>query len=254
MISASTEMDCRAGAVPAIKEVTTLLLAGGLGSRLRPVVGNKPKAMAPVLGRPFLEFMLLYVRRWVLDVVICTGFGGDVIVQHLGDGSRWGLRLRYSHEASPLGTGGAIKLAQPLIASDPFLVLNGDTFTDADLGALFNFHLEKGASISMLLVQGSGDRFEATLTDESGQVIEFRQRSERSNELVNAGVYLMRKEVLDTIPSGCPFSLEQDLFPRYAGRGLYGMLHQGLFIDIGTPESYAQADRVLREATHVFLD
>src|SRR5262249_34759539 len=121
---------------------------------LRPAVGNVPKVLAPVAGRPFIDHQLDYLKnQGVTDVVLCTGYGADQVAEHCGNGRRWDLRIRYSREKYPLGTGGAVKCASPLIGSGPFLVLNGDSFAGADLGRLLNLHGVWAAAVTLAVVE-----------------------------------------------------------------------------------------------------
>src|SRR5262245_52364369 len=136
-----------------MQPITALVLCGGLGTRLRPLVGDLPKALAPVAGRPFIDHLLDYLRRQgVTDVVLCTGFGAEQVATHCGDGSAWDVRLRYSPEPCPLGTGGAVRHAQQYITG-PFLVLNGDSLVRVDLTRLLAHHLDKGARITLALIE-----------------------------------------------------------------------------------------------------
>jgi NDP-sugar pyrophosphorylase family protein len=226
---------------------TALVLCGGLGTRLRPVTGALPKGLAPVEGRPFLDYMFRYLHgQGVRDVVLCTGYAADQVEAACGDGSPWGLQVRYSREAQPLGTGGAAKLAEPLIASDPFFLLNGDSLVHADLGRLARFHRDKRAKISMVLVHvADKSPFGAVRRGEGDSVAGFSEKGQGGPGWINGGIYLIDRSVLADLPAGEPVSIEKEVFPRYAANGLYGMEAAGSFIDIGTPESYARAASVL---------
>lgn len=229
-----------------LADLTALVLAGGLGTRLRDVISDVPKVLAPVAGQPFLVHLLTYLRRWgIRDIVLCIGYKGEMIQEKLGDGTRWGVQIRYSQETRPLGTGGAIRNAEPLITSDPFLVLNGDSFIEADLQEFLDFHLSHCASLSILLTQVSrSNRFGSVVLGEDGQVRAFREKAGRSG-WINAGIYLMNRSVLASMSLGERMSLEYDAFPSYVGKGLHGMRCDGRFIDIGTPASYRRAQEVL---------
>jgi NDP-sugar pyrophosphorylase family protein len=231
---------------------TALVLCGGLGTRLRPVTGEQPKVLAEVAGRPFLHYTLTYLRSQGLrDIVLCTGYAAEAVAGYCQDGSRWGVRLRYSPEPEALGTGGAIKHALPLLATERCFVLNGDSLAQADLGGLQRFHTEKSAQISMVLARVSDKtRYGAALLADDGAVTGFSEKGQAGSGLINAGIYLLNREVLDTIPANCNVSLERDVFPRYAGRGLYGLVAADSFIDIGTPESFAQAQTVFAVWPH----
>ena len=227
--------------------ITTLVLAGGLGTRLRPVIGDLPKVLAPVAGCPFLHYVLQYLRsQGVSDVVLCTGYGAEQVADYCKDGSRWDMRVRYSPEAKPLGTGGAIKHAQFWIASNPFLVLNGDSLVRADLAQLVSFHTEKQARITMVLTEVPDKiRFGSVVLASDGPIAGFSEKGHEGGGLINAGIYLMDRAVLEAIPTESNVSVERGVFPCFVGKGLYGIVVPGPFIDIGTPEAYARAQAVL---------
>ena len=227
-----------------LSETTAAILAGGLGTRLVPVVGHLPKALAPVAGVPFLDRLLSRLAAWGLrDVVLCTGVGADRDAAHCGDGSRWGLSLRTSREETPLGTGGALVHARGLLTTSPFLVFNGDSFADMDPGALVAFHRERRATATLLLVRvADRTRFGSVRLDADGRIAAFEEKGIAGPGLINAGVYALEPGVLDAIPAGRPVSLESKVFPALVGRGLFGLATDARFIDIGTPESYRQAE------------
>src|SRR5579864_8563779 len=130
-----------------------IILVGGEGTRLRPLTAGTPKAMAPILGRPFLEHMLVYLRRHgITDILLALGHLPDPILRYFGDGSRWGVRLRAVVEPEPLGSGGAIKQFQPELR-DPFFAFNGDVLTNFDLGAMLRGHRQAGAAVSIALME-----------------------------------------------------------------------------------------------------
>jgi NDP-sugar pyrophosphorylase family protein len=227
---------------------SALVLCGGLGSRLRPVVGDLPKALAPVDGVPFIDYLLQFlVDQNVHHVVLCTGFGAERVASHCGDGSRWGVRIDVSHEQEPLGTGGAVKHAERLIGSDPFFVLNGDSWVNASLAAMQEAHAERRASIT-IAVTAVPDlvRFGAVAFEVDGTITGFEEKGRTGPGSINAGIYLMSREVLGSIEPGQAASMEREVLPAYIGRGLYAIATPGPFIDIGVPESFAVAPQVLR--------
>lgn len=227
--------------------ITALVLAGGPGTRLRPMVGDLPKVLAPVAEHPFLHYVLHYLRnQGILDVVLCTGYGAEQVADYCNDGAQWGVHIRYSPEAKPLGTSGAIKHARSLIASDPFLVLNGDSLVRVDLARLISFHAEKQAQITIVLVEvPDKTRFGSVMLADDGSIARFNEKGGQGAGLINAGIYLMDRAVLEAIPGGSNVSLERDVFPRLVGKELYGMVASGPFIDIGTPKAYAMAQTIL---------
>jgi len=223
--------------------VSALILAGGLGTRLRPVVSDKPKALAPVAGRPFLAHLLDQLALAGLRAaVLCTGHMAEQVESALGQ--RHGpLRLLYSRETSPLGTGGALRLALPLIASDPVLALNGNSYCDVDLPAFWRWHGESRAQASLCLCRVDDvSRYGQVHAAPDGRVIRFAEKGAASGPgWINAGVYLFSRQRLQAIPPGRPVSLERDVLPLWVEQGLHAYPCPGRFIDIGAPESYAQA-------------
>ncbi len=232
---------------PAIAASTVLILAGGLGSRLRSVVGGLPKVLAPVAGRPFLHHLLDYLRdQGARDILLSTGYGAEQVAASCRDGAAWGIRLRSTRETEPLGTAGAIKHAEAAIGSDPFLVTNGDSLVRADLSRLLAFHAARGARITIALVEvPDKGRFGAVRLADDGAITAFDEKSAGGRGLINAGMYVLDRAVLASIPSGRAVSVEREVFPRFVGAGLYGLAVPGPFIDIGTPESYLLAPAIV---------
>jgi NDP-sugar pyrophosphorylase family protein len=225
-----------------VSAMQAAILAGGLGTRLGALLAGRNKPMAPVAGRPFLEFLLRQLRRnGIADVVLCVGHRGELIREHFGAGEPWDLRLRYSWEKELLGTGGAVKLAAPLLAGDDFLVLNGDSLFDVALAELVAFHREHGAAVTLALSRTDDPgRFGTVELGPGGQVLRFVEKGQgEPGGLINAGVYVFNRQVLDRIPEGRVVSLERDVFSSLVGRGLYGLPLAGYFVDIGVPETYA---------------
>ena len=232
-----------------VGSLDAVLLVGGLGTRLRELVSEVPKPLVLVAGRPFLDYQLGWLSyQGVKRCVLCVGYRARVIMNHVGDGSRWGLQVTYSSDYEPMGTGGALALAMPLLQSDPCLVLNGDSLFDCPLGRLLDFHTALGAQASILLarLQDCG-RYGVVELAPDGQVICFREKGHSGPGLINTGVYLIGQALLGEIPSGRRLSLEHDVFPTWMGRGLYGLVAEGDFIDIGTPESYTLAQTMAKK-------
>lgn len=223
--------------------VTVAILAGGLGTRLRPVLGDRPKALAPVAGRPFLEYLLDQVARsGGSGVVLCTGYLGHQIRRVFGHSAR-GLQLTYSQEGRALGTAGALRLALPLLDSDPVLVMNGDSFCEANLTAFLRWHAERRAKVSLLLARvAQPGRFGQVQVDALGRILCFEEKgSLRGRGWVSAGIYLLGRDFLGRLAAGRASSLEREVFPAWVGWGLYGYQSQGRFLDIGTPDAYEEA-------------
>lgn len=229
-------------------DTTAVILAGGLGTRLRSVVEDRPKVLALVGDRPYLAHLLDQVRgaQVAATVVLCTGYLGEQVEDAFGNEYR-GMRLVYSHEEAPLGTGGAIRLALPVLTSDPILVLNGDSYCGVDLREFRGTHLDRGARASLVVVEvDDAARFGRVKCAPDGRVLEFREKSAAAGVgWISAGIYLLNRSVLEDIPIAPSVSLEHEIFPRLIGSGLWSYRAQGPFLDIGTPESYAEAEHVL---------
>lgn len=225
--------------------MTAVILAGGLGTRLYPVLADRPKALAEVRGRPFLAYLLDQLASAdARHVVLCTGHMGEQLRAAFGD-SYDGLKLVYSEEPSPRGTAGALRLALPLVRSDPVLAMNGDSFLDLDLNAFWAWHCARNATATVALARVSDPaRYGQVSVDAGGVVLSFREkRGESSPGWINAGMYLIARSLLRTIPANGAVSLESEMFPAWIGRGLYGYQSDGRFLDIGTPHAYAQAEQ-----------
>ena len=227
--------------------VFAFVLCGGHGTRLRPVLSDRPKSMALISGTPFLQLLLDRLRcQGVDDVILGTGYMAEKIERYFGSGNKFTVRIRYSREDEPLGTGGALKLAEPLI-SDPVLVLNGDSYVEWSLNPMLELFRAKDADIVVVL-QAVADvtRYGSVALDHDGRVTEFIEKGIRAGPgLINAGVYLLRKEVVRGLPAGTAISLERDIFPRLLDRGGYGLVCTGLFIDIGIPDDFKRAQTLL---------
>ena len=221
--------------------VTAVILAGGLGTRLRLVVADRPKVLAEVRGRPFLAYLLDQIATaGVGSVVLCTGHLGEQVRSAFGDGYG-GLRLVYSQESSPLGTGGALRWAQPLFESDPVLVLNGDSFCDLDLEDFWHFHrlVDPVGALALKQVEDTR-RYGRAIVQPDGAISGFAEKVDTDGPgWISTGIYLFSQMLLRSIPEDRPVSLEREVLPSWVGRGLYGYRSKGAFLDIGTPEAYA---------------
>jgi NDP-sugar pyrophosphorylase family protein len=231
--------------------LTAAILCGGLGTRLRPVVADRPKPLAPVHGRPLLTYLLdqLAAAR-VREVVLLTGYRADKVRAALGDRYA-GMRLVYSAEPTPLGTAGAVRLALPTLAGPTALLLNGDSYCDVDLAAFRASHRRRAADVSVVLARvPDASRFGRVEVSRDGRVRRFREKEAAAGRAwINAGVYLIERRLLEALRPGRPLSLERDLFPAWAaGARLFGFRCRGRFLDIGTPESFAEAGRFFRPA------
>jgi NDP-sugar pyrophosphorylase family protein len=224
---------------------TAAILAGGLGTRLRGVVADRPKVLAEVLGRPFLAFLLDQLEAaGVARVVLCTGYRGEQVRAAFGT-SYGALRLAYSQEPGPLGTGGALRMALPLLPCEPVLVMNGDSYCSADFQELWSWHLSRAAEATLLLSHVSDTtRYGRVQVQANGQVLRFDEKADAEGPgWISAGIYLLGRSLMLEIPQDRAVSLEREVFPAWIGRGLYGHRSQGRLLDIGTPESYAAAEQ-----------
>ena len=229
------------------QQIDALVLAGGMGTRLRGAVPGQPKALAPIAGKPFLDWLIPELAgQGVRRIVFCTGYGADAIRMHVGDGAGHGVEAVYSHEHTPLGTAGAIRNALGEIRSDPFLVLNGDSWCRYQVDTFAAFHRESDAVCSVLLAEvPDPSRFGAVSFDERFRVTGFYEKHSGSGlGWINAGVYLLSMAAAEAIPRGRPVSLENEVFPALVGHGLYGWTGSTGFIDIGTPESFLEAQGI----------
>jgi NDP-sugar pyrophosphorylase family protein len=233
--------------------VQAVVLVGGEGTRLRPLTLETPKPMVPVMNMPFLERTLRRLKAaGIDDVILPAGYLPEAITSYFGDGSSLGLRLRYVIEETPLGTAGALKNVEQYI-DGPFFVLNGDVLTSLDLRAMMRFHQEKGGIGTLHLIRVEDpSAFGCVVHDANGRVsafVEKPKREEAPTDCVNAGTYLLEREVLDLIPAGRPVSIERETFPAIIAAGrrpLYAFTTSDYWIDLGKPQAYLDAHR------HVF--
>jgi NDP-sugar pyrophosphorylase family protein len=225
-----------------------LILAGGLGTRLRGVLADRPKVLAPVAGRPFLSYLLDQLQTaGVQQVILCTGYRAEQLEDAFGQ--RYGaLALSYSREPEPLGTGGAVRLALPHIQTESMLVLNGDSYVDCPLADLIAWHRQRQFAGSLLLTRvADAARFGTVSVDDSGAIRSFQEkRGVAVPGWINAGIYLLARRLIEQLPEGRTVSLERDAFGRWLIEGLGGYQRQAAFLDIGTPESLAQSEDFLR--------
>jgi mannose-1-phosphate guanylyltransferase len=224
--------------------VQALILAGGEGTRLRPLTSTVPKPVVPLVDRPFIAFMFDWLRgHGVDDIVMSCGHLASGVRNVLGDGEAFGIRLRYVEEPRPLGTGGALKYAEQLL-DERFLMLNGDVLTDLDVSAQIAQHERTGAAGTLALTPVEDPTaYGLVRLAPGGAVVEFVEKpspDQIDTNNVSAGVYVLERAVLDMLEPGEPASIERDVFPRLIGDGLYGCVADGYWLDIGTPERYLQ--------------
>lgn len=223
-----------------------VILVGGQGTRLRPLTLGTPKPMVPLANKPFVAYVLEHLKdNGIDDIVFSMGYLPDGIMEYFGDGSGCGMNVTYVIEDHPLGTAGAVKNVEEHITDGDFLVLNGDILTDLDIRGLIRYHQEKEAvgTITLTPVEDP-TAYGLVRTNGSGEVQDFLEKpswDEIDTNLINAGTYVLRREVLELIPRGVEYSFERGVFPKLVGKGLYGFRSNSYWMDIGTPEKYLQA-------------
>jgi D-glycero-alpha-D-manno-heptose 1-phosphate guanylyltransferase len=235
-----------------ISEIPVLILAGGLGTRLRSVFDSGPKSMAPIGDRPFLEYLFMQLTQAGFQkLTLCVGYGRSQIEKWAGDGRQWGLRINYSAEPEPRGTAGAVKLAAMPIGHDVFVVMNGDSFLAIDLRQLVHEHLHSDAwaTIALATVRDATRYGTVELTPQ-GRIRAFLEKPSSSGDargehLISGGIYVFRKAVLDFVPELKAVSLEREIFPQLLAKGVKGFVSDGYFIDIGLPDDFSRAQSEL---------
>jgi D-glycero-alpha-D-manno-heptose 1-phosphate guanylyltransferase len=230
-------------------DITAAILAGGLGTRLRSVVSDKPKVLAEVCGRAFIEYLLDQLAdAGIREVVVCSGYMGEKLEERLGDRYK-SLNISYSREDKPLGTGGALRLALPCLKSDTVLVMNGDSYIDVDIGEYAEWFSAQDSDTAIVLTQvPDTSRYGAVQIDRHGKIRAFKEKKRSCGRgWINAGVYLMKRDLIAYIPAERTIFLEKELFPRLTDGQISGFCCQGRFIDIGTPQSYAEAESFFGE-------
>lgn len=224
-----------------MEKIDVVILCGGIGTRLRPVSGDLPKVLMPFAGKPFIDILIEFVlpfgfRRFIL----CVGHLKEKVRAHF---SIRDYEVLFSEEAEPLGTGGAVKNAQPHITGSSFLLLNGDSLCPTDLNGFYDFHMRKGGILSIVLTRPlSENAYGMVELDQDDRIVAFREKAKaREGSFINAGIYLAERGIFDLMPEAARFSLETDLIPAVLPHGCYGLVTDAELIDIGTPERYARA-------------
>lgn len=226
-----------------------IILAGGVGSRLRPMTCDRPKPMAPVMDRPVMEYAVQLLKRHGVDKIAATVcYLPEMIRDYFGDGSRFGVKMHYFLETEPLGTAGGVKMAQEML-DETFFVLSGDGLTDCDLTDALRFHREKGALATIVLKQTAmPTEYGVAVTEKDGRIRSFLEKPDWSDvlsDLANTGIYILEPEALRLIPDGAAADFSRDLFPKLmqSGAGVYGYVMEGYWCDIGDVDSYLSAHR-----------
>ncbi len=228
-----------------------VVMAGGEGTRLRPMTANQPKPLLPVVNRPIMEHVLRLLRRHGVDETVVTlQFLAAHVRAYFGDGDELGMHLSYATETTPLGTAGSVKNAQDALRHDPFLVISGDALTDIDLTALMAYHRKRGALVTVALKSVPNPlEFGIVITSDDGRIARFLEKptwGQVFSDTVNTGIYVMEPEVLDHVPTGEPVDWSGEVFPKLvaAGAPVFGHVVAGYWEDVGTIDSFlrAQAD------------
>jgi len=228
------------------KNIDVLILCGGLGKRLRKIVSDRPKSLALIQNRPFLDILLSQLfKQGFKRFVLCIGFKGRKIRDYFTKCSG-NKNIEFSFESTPLGTGGAIKKARRHINSNPFLVLNGDTLCKVNFENLIKAHLKHKSLLTIVLAKDKKNKNTGKVRiDKRKRVIEFTEKAGASSKYFNsAGIYLMQKDIFSFMHKN-KFSLEYDLLPSLLSRKCFGFATRAGFIDIGTPEEYRLAQRLI---------
>jgi mannose-1-phosphate guanylyltransferase len=221
-----------------------VILVGGQGTRLRPLTSTVPKPVVPLVDRPFISFMLEWLRQHGIDdVIMSCGFLATSVRNVLGDGSGLGIRLRFVEEPDPRGTAGALKFAEPML-DERFLMLNGDVLTDIDLSAQIAQHERTGAKATLALVPvADPSAYGLVHLNEDRSVRDFVEKPSPDaidTNLISAGAYVLEREILQLVPPDRNVSIEREVWPQLIGAGLYGFPADAYWLDIGTPERYLQ--------------
>jgi mannose-1-phosphate guanylyltransferase len=240
--------------------VKGIIIAGGFGTRLAPLTYRRPKHLLPVANRPFLEYQVALLRRHGIDeIAFATNYFAEQIEAHLGDGSRFGVSMRYALEEQPLGTAGAIRNAAAFFPDEPVLVLNGDILTDFDLSKMMAFHRSRCAQATIALrAVEKPHTFGVLDTDAEGRVRAWHEPSEEEKkrvaqysgppvggtDFINAGIYVLEPETIARIPVGRAVSIERETYPALLAEGvpIYGVALEGYWMDIGRPQHYLEAN------------
>lgn len=239
-----------------------VILAGGVGKRLRPLTEYRPKPLIPVAGRPCIDFVMRsLVKGGFNQHIITTGYLSDRLIKRIADGGEYGASIVYSFEAEPAGTAGAVKKVSQFLDST-FLVASGDVLADVDIGALFEYHKRKGAMATMALTKvDDPSDFGIVGLDKEDRIIKFIEKPKKEevfSNLINAGIYVLEPEVLDYIPENIMYDFSKQVFPALLkdGCAVYGKAISGVWRDIGKPQDLLQAslDIVEREGVKISLE
>lgn len=228
-------------------DMDIIILAGGKGTRLKGIISDVPKPLAPIGGVPFLDILLGQLGKYTLikRVVLAVGYKSKMIIERYKDKKTYHFKIVFSVEKKLLGTGGAIKKALSLTSSEDVIILNGDTFVDINLDELVNFHNAHKSLLTMVLQKvDDASRYGTVLIDEHSRIKSFAEKRTLKNSLINAGIYVIKKDLFENIGEE-KLSFEKDLLPDFIKHDAYGYVVEGRFIDIGIPDTYRVAEKYL---------
>src|SRR4249919_1858255 len=244
--------------IPSVVAMKAILLAGGKGTRLRPLTIHTPKPIVPIFNRPFLHYQLDLLRKVpeIDEAILSLNYQPRRIEEIFGDGGDTGLSIRYVVEPTPLGTGGAIRYAGEKLR-ESVVVFNGDVLTQVDLGAVIRLHRERKAKATIVLTPvANPTAYGLVETDVAGNITRFLEKpnaDEITCDTINAGIYVLEPDTFDRIPKDQPWSIERSFFPSLIERRetFVAYIYRGYWIDIGTPEKYMQVHRDVMDARYV---
>jgi len=230
-----------------LSTIDTVILAGGLGTRLKPVLKDKPKCLAPINGKPFIDILLdECIDQGLRRFILCVGYLKEQVIEHLSD--RNDCEIVFSEEDEPLGTGGAVKNAEPLIKSDPVLVMNGDSISGLRINDMLLFHAENIADgcIAIRRVKNS-KRYGQVVLDELSRIILFKEKNGAGKSIwISTGIYVLTRNLFSYFRDQYPYSIETDIFPIIVKKQkILGFKTQDYFLDIGIPEALIKAKSLL---------
>ena len=234
------------------EKIDTIILAGGPGTRLKGIVPDLPKALSPVNGRAFLDYILDFLEESdsVHNVIFAVGYMADKIIERYTNIIEFNFNILFSREETPLGTGGAIKKALQYSTTDDIMALNGDSYVDVCVKDAIAFHREKNASMTIVVKKiGNPGRYGLIEFDNNYRITSFNEKLTNTIEgYINAGIYLFKREIFNNIEENTTISLEKELIPFFINdNGVYGFVTHGKFVDIGIPETYLIADKFFKE-------
>jgi len=234
------------------EKIDVIILAGGLGTRLKSILPDLPKALSPVNGRPFLDYLLAFLEEsgQVNNVILALGNMADQIIEKYTNRHDYNFKILFSREETLLGTGGAIKMALQYSTTDDIMVLNGDSYVDVRMNDMIAFHREKNSSMTIIVkeIRNSG-RYGLIKFDDNNRIISFNEKLTSTTEsYVNTGIYLFKRDIFNNVEENRTISLEKELIPFFINNNdIYGFVTYGEFIDIGIPETYQIADKFFKE-------